>query len=196
MPPLTERGGRRFSQAISEGDGISVIVEVDGPEAARAAEVGGAEALVIRADLAGVRDATELPILWRRSGPVDDAARAGADAYLIVASELEGEEGARVGDAAARAVELGLDWVVSVGDEEELERVLELHDPEIIHLTGGDLEHALELLTDVPAGKLAIAEATGVTREQVLELERRGIDAVIVLARDVAELVGGAPPAV
>ena len=173
-----------------------MIVEVDGPDAARAAASGGAEALVIRDDVAGVRDATELPILWRRQGPVDDAARAGADAYLLIAAELEDEAGDRLRDAAARAIELGLDWVVSVDDEDELGRVLELHDPEIFHLTGGDLEHALELLTDVPAGKLAIAEATSVTRDQVLELERAGVDAVIVPARDVAELVGGAPPTV
>jgi len=48
----------------------------------------------------------------------------------------------------------------------------------------------------VPVGKLAIAEASDVTREQVVELERRGVDAVIVRARNVAELVGGAPPSV
>jgi indole-3-glycerol phosphate synthase len=77
-----------------------------------------------------------------------------------------------------------------------LERVLELHDPETFHLATNDLERALELLTDVPVGKLAIAEANNLTREQVVELERRGMDAVIVPARNVAELVGGAPPAV
>ncbi len=196
MPPLAERGGRRFSQAISEGDGISVLVEVASPDAAQAAESDGAEALVVAGHAAGVREATELPILWRGGGSVDAAARAGADAYLIVAGELADDDGDRLRDAAAHVVELGLDWVVSVGDEDELARVLELHDPEIFHLAGGDLEHALELLTDVPAGKLAIAEATAVTRPQVLELERAGIDAVIVPAGDVAELVGGAPPAV
>src|SRR5205823_4316446 len=121
MLVLAERGGRRFSQAISEGDGSSVIVEVDGPDAARAAASGGAEALVIRGNVAGVRDATELPILWSKSGPVDEAAQAGADAYLISAAELESDDGERLRDAAARAIELGLDWVVSVGDEDELE---------------------------------------------------------------------------
>jgi len=196
MPSLGERGGRRFSQAISEGDGISVLVEVSSPDGAEAAELGGAEALVVTGHAAGVREATELPILWRGGGNVDAAARAGADAYLIVASEHPDEEGERLRDAAAYVVQLGLDWVVSVGDEDELARVLELHDPEIFHLAGGDLEHALELLTDVPAGKLAIAEAATVTRPQVLELERAGIDAVIVPAGNVAELVGGAPPAV
>ena len=196
MPSLGERGGRRFSQAISEGDGISVLVEVATPDAAQAAESDGAEALVVTGHAEGVREATELPILWRGGGDVDAAARAGADAYLIVAEELADDDGERLREAAAHVVELGLDWVVSVGDEEELARVLERHDPEIFHLAGTDLEHALELLTDVPAGKLAIAEATTVTRPQVLELERAGIDAVIVIAGDVAELVGGAPPAV
>ena len=39
---------RRLSQAISEGDGISVIAAVDGAEAARAAEEAGAEALLVQ----------------------------------------------------------------------------------------------------------------------------------------------------
>ena len=58
------RRTRRFSQAISEGDGISLLVDVDGPDAARRAEAGGAEALVVRGAVAGVREATALPILW------------------------------------------------------------------------------------------------------------------------------------
>ena len=192
---MAERGGRRFSQAISEGDGISVIVEIDAPDAARTAEADGAEAVVLRRPLAGIRDATELPILWRGGGTPDDAERAGADALLVIAEEEE-DDGEGLDAFAARATELGLDLVVSVGTEEVLERVLELYDPETFHLATDDLERALDLLTDVPVGKLAIAEASHVTREQVVELERRGVDAVIVPARNVAELVGGAPPAV
>src|SRR4029079_17750409 len=113
--------------------------------------------------------------------------RAGADAVLIVARDHEDD--GELANVAAQAAALGLDWVVSVSDEEELARALELHDPEIFHLAGADLERALELLTDVPVGKLAIAEVE-VTRDQVVELERRGVDAVIVPARNVAELVG------
>jgi indole-3-glycerol phosphate synthase len=172
-----------------------VIVEASRPDDARGAEADGAEAIAVRGNLEGVRDATELPILWCRSGPLEDAARAGADAVLIVASEHEDEDGEELAAVAAHASELGLDWVVSVSDEDELAHVLERHDPEIFHLAASDVERALELLTDVPVGKLAIAEAH-VTREQVVELERRGVDAVIVPARNVAELVGGAPPAV
>jgi indole-3-glycerol phosphate synthase len=192
---LAERGGRRFSQAISEGDGISVIVEAAAPDDARAAQADGAEAIAVRSELAGVREATELPILWCRGGSLEDAARAGADAVLIVAADHEENDGEELARFAAHATELGLDWVVSVSDEDELARVLELHDPEIFHLAASDIDRTLELLTDVPVGKLAIAQFA-VTRDEVVELERRGVDAVIVPARNVAELVGGAPPTV
>jgi hypothetical protein len=65
--------------------------------------------------------------------------------------------------------------------------------------TGGDddddpLEQALDLLPDVPAGKLAVADVAVSSREAVIALERAGMDAVIVGAGNVAELVGGAPP--
>jgi hypothetical protein len=194
---LAERGGRRFSQAISEGDGISVIVHVDGPETARTAEEDGAEAVLVRTALAGIRDATELPILWDCGGTPDDAQRMGADAMVVVAEDHDDDdEDEGLGALAQRASGLGLDLVVSVASEDMLERVLEQHDPETFHLATRDLERALDLLSDVPVGKLAIAEVGDVTREQVVELERRGVDAVIVPARNVAELVGGAPPAV
>ena len=41
----------------------------------------------------------------------------------------------------------------------------------------------LELLHDVPAGKLAIAELHDATPDDVSELERSGVDAVLVAAR-------------
>ena len=86
--------------------------------------------------------------------------------------------------------------------EEELELALERLDPEIFLFSVGRddeadaLERALELLPDVPAGKLAVADVPVSSREQVDELERAGVDAVIVGARNVAELVGDAPPQV
>ena len=55
------------------------------------------------------------------------------------------------------------------------------------------LDRLLELLLDVPAGKLAIAELSGASREDVEELERAGIDAVLV-AGDVEALVGDGVP--
>ena len=74
-------------------------------------------------------------------------------------------------------------------------------DPEILLLSaaaaedGQDaLERLLELLPDIPAGKLAIAELRGASREDVRELERAGVDAVIVSSRDVGPLVGDTLP--
>ena len=46
-------GFRRFSQAISEGDGISVIVPVADPGSAGAAEQQGAEALLVTRPVEG-----------------------------------------------------------------------------------------------------------------------------------------------
>lgn len=186
---MSDWGGRRFSQAISEGDGISVIVEVDGAGAAKAAAADGAEAVVARSG-SRLEEPLELPLLW--IGEVDDAARARADAFVVVASELDDEDGAQLEDVFRRAAEHGLDSVVSVADDEELVRVLERHEPDIF-LLGGGFDGALELLSDVPVGKLAIAWIDTVTREQVAELERAGVDAVIVPAHNVAELVGDRP---
>ena len=80
-------------------------------------------------------------------------------------------------------------------DEGELELALEHLDPEIFMLSARDagngddpLETVLELLPDVPAGKLAIADIDVTTRTDVLALERAGIDAVLVGPAHVAEL--------
>jgi indole-3-glycerol phosphate synthase len=194
------RGSRRFSQAIAEGDGISVIAEVDGPDAARVAEAQGADGLVVRGRLDDLRAATGLPILWGATGSLAEASAAGADACLLVFA-AHADDGERLERLHAEALALGLDCVVSVEDEDELEAALERVDPEIFLLAGpaeraGDLEHALELLPDVPAGKLAIAEVMVSGPEDVAELERAGVDAVIVGTGNVAELVGGAPPSV
>ena len=191
----------RFSQAISEGDGISVIVDVVDAEGARAATSQGAEAVAIERAVADLREVTELPVLWRTSGSPSEAALAGADAWVI-AVESAGEDGDWLGRQHAEATELGLDCVVEVRSVEELELALEQLDPEILLFSVGKeddadaLRRALDLLPDLPAGKLAVAEVPVSDREQVIELERAGVDAVIVGARNVAELVGDAPPPV
>lgn len=193
-------GSRRLSQAISEGDGISVIASVADAGAARAAEEQGAEGIALGAPAPGVREATGLPILFRAGAP-DEALEAGADACLLVV-ELVDDEG-RLEELHAHAHELGLEVVVDVHDEEELEQTLERIDPEIFLLSprGAEedephLERVLDLLPDVPAGKLVIADLVTATREEVAALERAGVDAVLVGSGDVAELVGGPPPAV
>jgi hypothetical protein len=162
----------RFSQAISEGDGISLIVDVADAQAARVAAAQGAEALIVRRALG---DSVELPCLWRGSPSASDAAAAGADAWVVSLEDADGGAG-----------ESGLDLVVAVSNADELELALERFDPEIVLFAVGDdadadpLERALDLLADLPAGKLAIAELPSTSREHVEELERAGVDAVIV----------------
>jgi indole-3-glycerol phosphate synthase len=191
---------RRFSHAIAEGDGISVIAAVEDAEAARAAESQRAEALVVSCDPALVREATSLPILWRAEVSLEQAAQA-ADALVLSLSDEEDDEIPEQ-RRHQQALALGLDCAVEARSEEELQRALELLDPEIFLLNPPPgvaderLEAVLELLAEVPAGKLAIADLAVTTEHEVQELERAGVDAVIVHAADVSPLVGDAPPEV
>ena len=191
-------GSRRFSQAISEGDGISIVVPVSDPDTARAAEEQGAEAIALHGAVHAVREATSLPLLWRPHGMPHDAHAAEADACVLVFAELEDEDG-QLEQAYREALDLGLECAIEVRDEEELAVALERVDPEIFLLAGaggdeGPLERALDLLQDVPAGKLAVADLAVRGRDEVAELERAGMDAVIVPGGNVAELVGGNAP--
>jgi len=194
-------GGRRLSQAISEGDGISIIALVASSDAARAAEEQGAEGLAVTTRAPGVRDATGLPILFREDASPEAASTAGADACLIVVEQHDEEE--HLEELRRRADELGLEIVVDVHDEDSLADSLERIDPEIFLLSPREaedgethVERILDLLPDVPAGKLAIADLAATTRDEVLALERAGIDAVLVGSAEVAHLVGGVPPEV
>jgi hypothetical protein len=189
---------RRLSQAISEGDGISVIVQVHAVDDARAAEEQGAEGLALVRGVDGIGEATTLPVLWL-GDPAAAAEMESCRAHAVAVWAGGGGERLRelhgtLGD--------GLELVVGVANEQELELALEL-DAEIFLLSGGEsdddqhpVDRVLELLPDVPAGKLAIAELAAATPDEVDELERAGFDAVLVPPGNVGELVGGAPPEV
>jgi hypothetical protein len=192
---------RRFSHAIAEGDGISVVAAVEDADAARAAEAQRAEALVVNGDPSRLREATRLPILWRADAAIDRAAGI-ADAVTVTLPEDDDEDHEPAQRRHGDALAAGLDCAVEVRSEEELERALELLDPEIFLLAPPQddeherLEAVLELLGEVPAGKLAIADLAVTTEDEVHELERAGVDAVIVHAADLSPLVGDAPPEV
>jgi indole-3-glycerol phosphate synthase len=204
----------RFTQAISEGDGISIIPVVEGDVArlAALAEAAGAEAVAVSspADIAAARSQTALPILLRSAERALEGRRdvrslnpPDADACVLVYERWADDD--HLEHVHALLLDADVDCVIDVRDEEELEEALERLDPEIVLISErdrdrdeDDLERTLDLLPDVPAGKLVISEAHVVTREQALALERAGVDAILAnsvagaseFAHAVEELVG------
>ena len=194
-------GFRRLSQAISEGEGISLLARASDGAAAQAAERAGADGVVAAGPVRDVASATTLPVVGRGGVSASTLRSTEADAWVVAARNLADEGDLEA--AYADAVAAGIECVIEVRDDEELELALERIDPEIVllvaHVADEDddpVDAVLDLLPDVPAGKLAIAEVAVHSREDVLALERAGIDAVLVDAEQVAELVGGEPPAV
>jgi hypothetical protein len=189
-------GARRLSQAIAEGDGISVLVTVGDGDSARKAEAQGADGFAVRPGAFGVREATQLPLLYL--GDLPEVSSSVADAVVLAAGGDQDELAA----AWSRVDELGLECVVRVAEPGALERALEELDPEVVLLSPEPeededaLELLLALLHDVPAGKLAIAELHDASSADVAELERAGVDAVLVSAGDIAALVGVELPSV
>ncbi len=139
------------------------------------------------ADLEAARAASALPIL-RKDFIVDpyqlwEAVVAGADATLLIVAALADEDLALLFDEASA---LDLDCLVEVHDEDDLERALRL-DPEVIGINNRDLRtlevdtrKTEDLITDVPAGKTVVAESGYSRRGEIAELDRIGVDAVLI----------------
>jgi len=166
-------------------------------ETAGAYEEGGAAAISVLTDaphfggslkdLREARDACVLPML-QKDFIVDryqlyEAAAAGADAILLIVAALHQEQLARLHDEARG---LDLDVVVEVHSEAELERSLDV-DAEVIGINNRnlddfsvDVQTTFELITDVPAGKTVVSESGIAERETLEELERVGVDAVLI----------------
>ena len=167
-------------------------------EVVQAYERGGASALSILTepgffggsleDLGEAREASRLPIL-RKDFIVDvyqvyESVAVGADAILLIVAALRRDE-LHALHAEARA--LDLDVLVEVHEADELECALEVLDADVIGINNRDLgdfsvnvERTYELLADVPAGKTVVSESGFHSREQLDELERVGVDAVLV----------------
>ena len=170
----------KLSQAIAEGDGISFIVEVDDAASARSAELQGADGLAaVGGGVNAVRVTSQLPLL--HLGRMFDASGADAEAVVIKPDLAMWDE----------AHALSLECVVRISAPEDIEKAMRWFDPEVFLLTV-----LLELLHDVPAGKLAIAELRDATPDDVSELERSGMDAVLVSHGGLGELVQASPPEV
>jgi indole-3-glycerol phosphate synthase len=139
-------------------------------------------------DLREARDSCHLPVL-RKDFIVDtyqvyETAAAGADALLLIVAALSVDE---LSDLYREAQALDLDVLVEVHDEEELDHALEIVDADVIGINNRDLtdfsvdlDRTYELLSEVPAGKTVVSESGIHSREQLDDLERVGVDAVLV----------------
>ena len=133
------------------------------------------------------RGASELPVL-RKDFVVDpyqivESAAAGADAILLIVAALSPDA---LYDLLREARDLDLDAVVEVHDERELGVALDV-EADVLGLNNRDLtdfsvdiERTYELLSDVPAGKTVVSESGFSSRDQLDELERVGVDAVLI----------------
>jgi indole-3-glycerol phosphate synthase len=182
---------RRSPSAGAIRDGADVA------EVVSAYERGGAAALSVLTegahfggsldDLREAKEVTRLPVLRKdfivEPYQVVESAAAGADALLLIIAALDLDDLASLYD---RAVELDLDVLVEVHDERELEAALAL-DAEVIGINNRDLtdfsvdvDRTFELLSDVPTGITVVSESGIHSREQLDELERVGVDAVLI----------------
>jgi indole-3-glycerol phosphate synthase len=166
-------------------------------EIARAYEEGGAAALSVLtdephfggslADLSEARAACELPVL-QKDFIVDryqlyEAAIASADAVLLIVAALDAEI---LAELHSEARGLDLDCLVEVHKESELETALTA-DADVIGINNRnlddftvDVQTTFELITDVPAGKTVVSESGIADRSTLEELERVGVDAVLI----------------
>lgn len=183
---------KRRSPSAGEIAGEAVVADQVG-----AYERGGAAALSILTDeahfggslddLRAARAACDLPII-RKDFIVDpyqlyEAAVHGADAVLLIVRALDDHDLSLMHNEA-RAIDL--DVLVEVHDADELERALAL-DVDVIGINNRNLDEGTvdvattyELMPDVPAGKTVVAESGISSREELEELERVGVDAVLI----------------
>lgn len=204
------RRGRPFSEALI-AEGISLIAEMKraspskGPirpdatvtDVVTAYQRAGASAVSVLTepnwfggsldDLVEARGACDLPLL-RKDFVVDEyqlleARVAGADAVLLIVAALDR---GRMEELMAAASDLGLDVLVEVHDEKEVEAAVESGAEVIginnrdLHSLEVDLETTFDLLADVPAGTVVVAESGITENEDVERLERAGVDAILV----------------
>lgn len=202
---------RGFTEALRAADGLGVISEVkrrspskgdlapDLDPAVLAADyaAGGATCLSVLtdvdwfggsvADLRSARGAVEIPVLRKdftvSEADVCDARIMGADAVLLIAAALDDGELTAFGELAA---EVGLDALVEIHDEAELERALAVG-ATLVGVNQRDLvtfqvdtERAVRMAPKVPDGVVRVAESGVGGVDDARLLHEAGYHAVLV----------------
>ena len=205
------RGFRSALKRTIDHGGAAVIAEIkkaspsrgvirehfDPAAIAQSYEQGGASCLSVLTDrdffqghdifLQQARQACQLPVL-RKDFMIDpyqvwEARLLGADCILLIVAALSDDRMAEL-DGLAR--ELGMDVLVEVHDEAELERALAL-EPDLLGINNRDLRTfdtdvgtTLRLLPRVPAGTLLVTESGIATREEVATMREAGVHSFLI----------------
>lgn len=203
---------RGFRAALAEGSRLSVISEVkrrspskgdlfadlDPADLAGTYESAGAACLSVLTDephfggsptdLQAARAAVSLPVIRKdftvSANDVVDTRLMGADAVLLIAAALDDVQ---LADFSALAVQLGLDVLVEVHDEAELERTLERTAGDLVGVNQRDLatfevdqRRAVRVAAEIPPGAVKVAESGVRGRSDAVALAAAGYDAVLV----------------
>jgi indole-3-glycerol phosphate synthase len=203
---------RGFAEALRGGSRLHVIAEVKrrspskGPLApgldparlAREYALGGASCLSVLTDsahfggsaddLRSARAAVDLPVLRKdftvAPNDVLDARLMGADCVLLIAAALEDGE---LADLSALAAEVGLDALVEIHDEAELERAMEHTTGELIGVNQRDLvtfevdrARAVRMAAAMPSATVRVAESGVRGAADATALAVAGYHAVLV----------------
>ena len=134
-----------------------------------------------------VRKCTDIPVLCKDfiidPYQIYEAACRGADGFLLIAAILSQQQ---MKDFLSLGKELGMEALVEVHTEEELQKVL-LTPARIIGINNRDLKTfktdsaaTLSLLKFIPAGKVIVSESGINTREQIELMEKAGVHAFLI----------------